>query len=111
MLPVPKSLQPDPDDDCLAVRPIQFTSVTVGPYRVEYGFKSGDGIVHFFREGGGLYPASFRSRLYSAFQVWPGQLQIDWVDELQSWCVIVKGGGITPPHHEEIVAILNNVVS
>lgn len=119
-LPVPESLRKREsvrqmaDDDSLAVRPVKLVRVDLSPhYYAEYTFKNGDAIAHFYRIGGGTFPMSFRGRLYGAFQQWSpqSQLKIDWVHELQSWCVIVKDGGATPPHHEEIVAILKSVVS
>lgn len=120
MLPVPESLRKREsvramaDDDTMAVRAVKLIQVELSPhYRAEYTFKDGNAIAHFYRVGGGVFPMSFRSRLYNAFQRWVPQseIRIDWVDELQSWCVIVKDGGATPPHHDEIVAILKSVVS
>ncbi len=120
VLPVPESLRKREsvrrmvDDDTLAVRPVRLVRVDISPhYYAEYTFKDGNAIAHFYRIGGGVFPMSFRGRLFNAFKRWVPQseVKIDWVDELQSWCVIVKDGGATPPHHDDIVTILKSVVA
>lgn len=119
-LPVPESLRKREsvrqmaDDDTLVVKAVKLVRVDLNShYYAEYTFKDGNAIAHFYRIGGGSFPMSFRGRLYGAFQRWYPQteLKIDWIGELQSWCVVVKDGGATPPHHEEIVEILKRVVS
>jgi hypothetical protein len=81
---------------------------------VKYTFRNGDAVFQFFRSDGGLYPQSFRSRLFRAFSQWPMKnngLDVEWIDELQSWSVIVKGGGHTPPGPDDIDNILKLVVT
>jgi len=116
-LPVPRSLQetePNPvKSGLLSARPLEFAQIELGKYMAEYAFKDKDCIVHWFRSAGGLYPQSFRSRLVNAFNAWPGGktgVEITWEDEMQSFCVIVRGGGEMPPGPDDIQWVLQSVV-
>ena len=93
----------------MRVQAVQFEEVKNGPHRVEFG-KNGDKLIfHFFKDG--LYPMSFRARLFSAFVNVLNlhgrekeMLEIDWVEEFQSWCVILPDiTALTPPPSEETI--------
>jgi len=122
-LPVPQVLRKTEDaiengggmvQGSLGIQPLKFQEVEIGKHQVKYTFRKGDAVFQFFRSDGGLYPASFRNKLFGAFSQWPPPnkgLDIQWVEELQSWSVIVKSGGTTPPGPEDIDHILVNAVS
>jgi hypothetical protein len=122
-LPVPKSIQEAADrleqgegfvaGVNLAVEPIQPVTVDLGPYQAEYVFNRGDAHIHYFRKQGGLFHGAFRDRLFRAFQAWPGKhrgIDIQFYDEVQSWCVTVKGGGEMPPGRDSIIDVIRRSV-
>ena len=122
-LPVPKILEKTEAaiengggfvNGVLGVKPLEFHDVEIGNHLVKYTFRGNDAVFQFYRKDGGLYPQSFRSRIFRAFSNWPVKyesLDIEWIPELQSWSVIVRGGGVTPPGSDDIDSILKTVVS
>lgn len=97
----------------LGIKPLEFQDVEIGKHLVKYAFRKGDAVFQFFRTDGGLYPQSFRSKLYRAFGQWHPKdgINVEWIPELQSWSVIIKGGGHTPPGSEDIDRIITVAVS
>jgi hypothetical protein len=110
----------------------------VGYLHGEYTGKEGDLLIHFFwREppiqgsppmrivAGGFpaqdvyapWPHNFREYMreaaLAAFHLHdePRRLEIDWIGELASWCMLVKGVAaiITPPK-EKLVEMSNNIL-
>lgn len=125
-LPVPKSIEEAKrkldngsngfiDGTSLGVKPLEFTTVELGPYRAEYAIKPEihDVVVHFYRNDNGPYPMSFRQRIASAFHAWPGPnsgVDIDWVEEMWSFCVIVRSA-MPMPGRDELEQVIKNVVA
>lgn len=77
------------------VEAVKFKELEFGKHIVEFGKKGNQLIYHFFKDG--VFPMSFRSRVYAAFLQRFGfngrereLLDITWVEEFNSWCVIIK---------------------
>jgi hypothetical protein len=97
----------------LAITTPKRHTVDLGVYQAEYVFNRKNVNIHFYRKHGGLFPASFNSRLMAAFSSWPGEhngIDVKWFDEVQSWCVTVYGGAELPPGRDAIVATIKSVV-
>jgi len=102
----------------IKVEALEFKEREFGKHLVEFGKKGDQLIFHFFNEG--VYPMSFRGRLYGAFSRhlnFNGRerelLDIDWVEEFNSWCVIVKNVAqlSPPPTDDDIEELLKAVFS
>lgn len=108
-LPVPSGLgKKEPKlDGGMKVEALKFQEKEFGRHVVEYGKKGKQLIFHFFKEG--VYPMSFRGKLYRAFLSNFGfngrereLLDISYVDEFNSWCVIIKDVlALSPPPSDE----------
>ena len=76
---------------------------------MEYGKKGNQFIFHFFKSG--PFSLGFRSRLFrnfvGGFNLHGREnelLQIDWIQEFDSWCVILKDVlAMSPPPTEESI--------
>lgn len=106
----------------IAIGPMRFNEVVIGNYKVEWAFRTPrkDIIFHFFKrpELGGLFPNTFRSKLWNGFTqgfdlVGKDQhrVNIDWVPEADSWCVCVVIDGMVPPGEEMIQSTLQDIMS
>jgi len=98
----------------LGIAPHKRKKIDLGKnYVAEYVFNNKNLNVHFYRSNGGLFPQSFRGRIYRSFSMWPGQhagINIEWIDEMQSWCVTVVGGAELPPGEAEIEKVVRMVI-
>ena len=106
----------------LTIGAMKFDELRVGTYKVEWAFRTPrkDIIFHFFKreEVGGLFPNTFRSKLWNGFTqgfdlVGKDQhrVNIDWVPEADSWCVCVVLDGMIPPSEETIKSTLELIMS
>lgn len=106
----------------LRVTPMQFEEMEMGNYFVKYAFREHrkDMIFQFFKrkEIGGTFPMSFRDTLWASFtqgfslhKQEQHRVNIDWVDEADSWCVCVVLDGMVPPGSDTVVNTLMSVVS
>jgi hypothetical protein len=109
------------DPSPIRLTPTKFSEVAIGNYMVEYTFRpeKGDMVFHFYKAKsvGGLFPLSFRQRVYTCFTNTFGlfgrdikNLQIDWVEEFNSWCVRVLLNDM-PPGQDTINTLLQNIMS
>lgn len=111
-LPTPAGLggkaAPTPDN-AIKVAAVQFEEREFGKHIVEFGKNGNRLIFHFFKDG--VYPISFRGKLYRAFMTNLGfngrnseLLDITYVEEFNSWCVIIKDVvALSPPPSEEAI--------
>ena len=102
----------------MKVAAVQFEEREFGKHFVEFGKKGDQLIFHFFKDG--VFPMSFRGRLYGAFIQKLGfnknddkLLDISWVEEFNSWCVIVKNvlELSPPPSDKDIEELLKFIFS
>lgn len=102
----------------IKVAPVTFEERQFGRHLVEFGKKGNQLVFHFFKDG--VFPLSFRGRLFGAFTKKFGfnnkeadLLDISWVEEFNSWCVIVKNilELSPPPSDQDIEEALKLVFS
>lgn len=94
-------------DGGIKVAPVELKEVEYPPHLVEYGKNGNKLVFHFFKDG--VFPISFRSKLYNAllskFSFGGNEanlLSIDWIQEFDSWCVVIKDVlQLSPPPSEE----------
>jgi len=100
------------------VAPVRFEEREFGKHTVEFGKKGDQLIFHFYKDG--VFPLSFRGKLYGAFTQKLGfngkdskLLDISWVEELNSWCVIVKNvlELSPPPSDNDVEELLQFIFS
>lgn len=117
-LPTPYGLGDKPKAPGIKVKAVQFEELERGPYIVEFGEKDNKYIFHFYKSG--PFSMGFRSRLFKnfvgGFNLHGREnelLQIDWVPEFDSWCVILKDVlAMSPPPSEETVKeVLLSIIS
>lgn len=114
-LPVPEHLKKAQDEELPAgdygVKKLIFVEVNSKQYKTEYTFKRDNAVVHIYSKDD-IFPMGFGRRLQHAFSAWPGaaRVLVDWVDELQSWCVVVVDGARTRPTETDIERIIRNVI-
>lgn len=110
-LPTPAGLgdKKFPMDGGIKVNPVQFEEREFGKHIVEFGKKGDRLIFHFFKDG--VFPMSFRGKLYAAFTSFLNfngkeseLLDISFVEEFNSWCVIVANTlGLSPPPSDDTI--------
>lgn len=96
-------------DGGMKVAAVQFEEREFGKHLVEFGKNGNKLIFHFYKDG--VFPMSFRSRIYTAFMGGFGfagrereLLDISWVPEFNSWCVIIKDVvALSPPPSEKAI--------
>lgn len=117
-LPVPYGLGEKKKQNGIKVKAVQFEEIEVGSYVVEYGKKDNEYIFHFYKTG--PFSLGFRTRMFLKFvegfnlRGREGELlQIDWIPEFNSWCVILKDVlGMTPPPTDELVeSVVRSIIS
>lgn len=112
-LPTPAGLGPKNGkpkiEGGIKVDPIKFEERQFGKHLVEFGKKGNQLVFHFFKDG--VYPMSFRGKLYNSFMMHFGfngrereLLDISYVPEFNSWCVIIKNVvALSPPPSDEAI--------
>lgn len=98
----------------IVVSQVPVQDYDLGQYWARCVFNRSNINVQFFRKDDGSFPMSFRGRIFKAFRVWRGPhngIDITWEDDVNSWCVTVKDGAITPPGKDDITEVLKMVVS
>jgi hypothetical protein len=111
-LPTPAGLGEGHDkafDGGIKVAALKFEEREYPPHLVEFGKKGNQLIFHIFKDG--VFPMSFRGRIYGSFTRrlnFNGReselLDIDWVQEFNSWCVIIKDVlQVSPPPSDELI--------
>jgi len=109
-LPVPFGLNEESvPNGTIKVQPVVFSEKTFGPYEVEFAKNGNKLVFHFYKNG--VFSLSFRSRLYNAFTQklnFNGReselLAIDWIQEFDSWCVVIKNVlEVSPPPTDSLI--------
>jgi hypothetical protein len=76
---------------------------------VEFLVKDSDLIFHFWVQPGYIWHPDFRGILFRVMteqfrlEKRPDQLLLEWIPELSSWCVTVKGVAVVVPPDDEII--------
>jgi hypothetical protein len=104
---VPKEEPPKVEPGTGLVRAIELPVLEHGTYKVEYLLRPDKLVLHYFRPDK-LFPMSIETRIHKVIDSWPytQQLTLEWIPEVESWCVMVtlRQADVTDEQVEQLIA-------